>query len=67
MKGRLGMALTIAAMLSGAAQRVLAQAKPAPIIEAVVGRSGFIDEVWDYFSTIGGGAPVRHAATGDRA
>jgi hypothetical protein len=25
------------------------------MIEVVVGRSGFIDEVWDYFTTIGGG------------
>jgi hypothetical protein len=33
----------------------VAQEKPAPIIEVVVGRSGFIDEVWDYFTTIGGG------------
>ena len=58
MSGRIGAALTIAATLSGVAQPVLAQDKPAPIIEAVVGRSGFIDEVWDYFSTIGGGARV---------
>jgi hypothetical protein len=33
----------------------LAQEKLAPIIEVLVGRSGFIDEVWDYFITIGGG------------
>ena len=52
MSGRLGTALTIAATLSGVGQPVLAQDKPAPIVEAVVGRSGFIDEVWDYFSTI---------------
>ena len=58
MSGRLGTALTIPATLSGVAQPVLAQDKPAPIIEAVVGQSGFIDEVWDYFSTIGGGARV---------
>ena len=58
MSGRLGTALTIAATLSGVGQPVLAQDKPAPIVEALVGRSGFIDEVWDYFSTIGGGARV---------
>ena len=58
MSGRLGTALTIAATLSGVGQPVLAQDKPAPIVEAVVGRSGFIDEVWDYFNTIGGGARV---------
>ena len=37
---------------------MLAQDKPAPIVEVVVGRSGFIDEVWDYFSTVGGAARV---------
>ena len=58
MNGRLGMALTIAAMLSGVGQPVRAQDKPAPIVEAVVGKSGFIDEVWDYFGTIGGGVRV---------
>ena len=58
MSGRLKTALTIAATLSGVGQPVLAQDKPALIVEAVVGRSGFIDEVWDYFSTIGGGARV---------
>ena len=34
MNGRLGMVLTIAALLSGVGQRVLAQEKPAPIVEA---------------------------------
>jgi hypothetical protein len=58
MNGRLGMALTVAALLSGVGQPVLAQDQPAPIVEAVVGRSGFIDEAWDYFGTIGGGARV---------
>jgi hypothetical protein len=58
MNGRLGMALTIAALLSGAGQPVRAEDKPAPIVEAVVGTSGFIDEVWDYFGTIGGGVRV---------
>ena len=58
MNGRLGMALIIAAMLSGVGQPVFAQDKPAPIVEAVVGQSGFIDEAWDYFGTIGGGVRV---------
>src|SRR5688572_12628188 len=58
MRNRLGTALAIAATLSGVGQPVLAQDTPAPIVEAVVGRSGFIDEVWDYFNTIGGGARV---------
>jgi Outer membrane protein beta-barrel domain len=58
MNGRFGMALTIAALLSGVGQPVLAQDKPGPIVEAVVGRSGFIDEGWDYFGTIGGGVRV---------
>jgi len=58
MNGRLGMALTIAAMLSGVGRPALAQDKPAPIVEAVVGRSGFVDEAWEYFGTIGGGARV---------
>jgi hypothetical protein len=44
------------AMLLTPAQTAVAQEKPAPTIEVVVGRSGFIDEVWDYFTTIGGGA-----------
>ena len=46
------------ATLFGMRQPVLAQDKPALIVEVVVGRSGFIDEVWDHFSTIGGGARV---------
>ena len=50
--------LSIAATLCAAAEPVLAQDKPAPIIEAVVGRSSFIDEVWDHFTTIGGGARI---------
>ena len=58
MNGRLGRALTIAAMLFGVGQPVFAQGKPAPIAEAVVGQSGFIDEAWDYFGTIGGGVRV---------
>lgn len=48
--------LSIAALSCGAAGPVMAQGNPAPIVEAVVGRSGFIDEVWDHFTTIGGGA-----------
>jgi hypothetical protein len=58
MSGRLATALTIALTLSGVAQPVLAQDQPRSIVEAVVGRSGFIDETWDYFGTIGGGARV---------
>ena len=58
MNGRFGMALIITAMLPWVGQPVFAQDKPAPIVEAVVGRSGFVDEVWDYFGTIGGGARV---------
>jgi hypothetical protein len=42
-------------MLCAPERTALAQDKPAPIIEGVLGRSGFIDEVWDYFTTIGGG------------
>ena len=48
--------LPIAAILCGAAQPTLAQEKPAPIVEIVIGRSGFIDEKWDYYTTIGAGA-----------
>ena len=43
MSGRLRTALTIAATLSGVGQPVHAQDKPAPIVEAVVGRSGSIE------------------------
>lgn len=50
--------LPIAAVLCGAAEPVLAQHTPAPIVEAVIGRSGYIDEAWDHFSTVGGGARV---------
>ncbi|MET0214311.1 MAG: hypothetical protein ABW292_14970, partial [Vicinamibacterales bacterium] len=48
--------LTIVAVLFFMPKRLLAQDRPAPIVEAVVGRSGFIDEAWDYFTTLGGGA-----------
>ena len=58
MNGRFGMALIITSILSGAGQPVFAQDKPAPIVEAVVGQSGFIDEAWDYFGTIGGAVRV---------
>jgi Outer membrane protein beta-barrel domain len=58
MNGRFGMALIITSILSGVGQPVFAQDKPAPIVEAVVGQSGFIDEAWDYFGTIGGGVRV---------
>jgi hypothetical protein len=53
---RTGLGFIITATLSGMAQPALAQAEPAPIVEVVVGRSGFVDEAWDYFTTIGGGA-----------
>jgi hypothetical protein len=49
-------ALHVAATLCAPAQTAFAQEKPPSIVEVVVGRSGFIDEVWDYFTTIGGGA-----------
>ena len=55
MNGWSGMALIITLMLSAVGQPVFAQDKPAPIVEAIVGQSGFIDEAWDYFGTIGGG------------
>src|SRR4029453_3189589 len=58
MNGGFGMALIITLILSGVGQPVFAQDRPAPIVEAVVGKSGFIDEVWDYFGTIGGGVRV---------
>ena len=58
MNGRFGMALIITSILSGVGQPVFAQDRPAPIVEAVVGQSGFIDEAWDYFGTIGGGVRV---------
>ena len=58
MNGRFGMALILTLILSGVGQPVFAEDKPAPIVEAVVGQSGFIDEAWDYFGTIGGGVRV---------
>ena len=48
----------IAAALFAAARPAAAQDKPAPIVELVVGSSGFVDESWDYFTTIGGGARI---------
>ena len=58
MNRRFGVALIITSTLSGVGQPVFAQDKPAAIVEAVVGQSGFIDEAWDYFGTIGGGLRV---------
>ena len=58
MNGRFRMALIITLILSAVGQPVFAQDKPAAIVEAVVGQSGFIDEAWDYFGTIGGGVRV---------
>ena len=53
MNGRLATAFTIVATLSGVGQPVLAQDKPASIVEAVVGASGFIDELSDYLARLG--------------
>jgi hypothetical protein len=55
MRSRILTFLTIVAVLFFMPKRLLAQDGPAPIVEAVVGRSGFIDEAWDYFTTVGGG------------
>ena len=51
-----GRALTLVVMLLAGEHPLLAQDKPPVIIEAAVGWSGFIDEVWDHFPTVGGGA-----------
>jgi hypothetical protein len=58
MHRRFGMALVITVALPGVGRSALAQDRPAPIVEAFVGRSGFIDEAWDYFTTIGGGVRI---------
>lgn len=58
MRGRIRTFLAIAATVCGVARPALAQDRPAPIVEAIVGRSGFIDEAWDYFTTFGGSARV---------
>ena len=55
---RVVMVLSIAALSCGAPGPLVAQDNPAPIVEAVIGRSGFIDEAWDHFTTIGGGARI---------
>ena len=47
MNGRFGIALIITLILFAVGQPAFAQDKPAPIVEAVVGQSGFIDEAWD--------------------
>ena len=67
MNSRFGMALIITLILSAVGQPVFAQDKPAAIVEAVVGQSGFIDEGWDYFrDDWRRRARVRDAATGGR-
>ena len=59
MRSRILMSVSIATTLCGGTiVPVLAQARPAPIIEAIIGRSSFIDEAWDHFTTVGGGARV---------
>jgi hypothetical protein len=58
MRGCIRTLLAIIGALCGVAHPAHAQDRPAPIVEAVVGRSGFIDEAWDYFTTFGGGARV---------
>ena len=55
---RVVIVLSLFAAVCGAAEPGLAQDIPAPIVEVVIGRSGFIDEVWDRFTTFGGGARV---------
>ena len=55
MRSRILTFLTIVVVLFFMPKRLLAQDRPAPIVEAVVGRSGFLDEAWDYFTTVGGG------------
>ena len=61
MRSRILTLLTIVAVLFFMPKRLLAQHRPAPIVEAIVGWSGFIDEASDYFTTVGGG--VRWFAT----
>jgi opacity protein-like surface antigen len=58
MRGRIRTLLAVVGTICGVAQPALAQGRPAPIVETVVGRSGFIDEAWDYFTTLGGGTRV---------
>ena len=55
---RIELGLIVAGTWWGLLQPALAQDKPGPIVEVVVGRSGFVDEEWDYFTTIGGGARI---------
>ena len=65
-KALLGMGVATALWAAPAA----AQTKPAPIVEFVVGSSGFVDEVFDYFTTTGGGARLfvsRRVAIGAEA
>jgi hypothetical protein len=56
MSVRLRLLTGIAILLTNLAVPAAAQTRPAPIVEAVVGTSGFVDEVFDYFTSIGGGA-----------
>ena len=50
------LSLAVVTILCVPAQTALAQEQPAAIVELVVGRSGFVDEAWDYFTTVGGAA-----------
>lgn len=45
--------VSVAVAVVGLASHVQAQDRTRPIVEAVVGTSGFIDESWDHFPTTG--------------
>jgi hypothetical protein len=45
-------------LVAGFGRVATAQERPAPVVEIILGDAGFVDEVWDHFFLIGGGARV---------
>jgi hypothetical protein len=58
MRSLMAAILLIVTGLVSVATPAAAQERPRPMVEAVVGSSGFVDEVWDYFFTVGAGGRV---------
>lgn len=50
--------IAIAAPAAAQVAPAAAQVKPSPIIEVAGGASGFVDEVWDFFTTVGAGVRI---------
>jgi hypothetical protein len=55
---RIATVLLIGLLCCGTAEPVVAQDGPSAVGEVIIGRSGFVDEAWDDFTTIGGAARI---------